>query len=421
MKNSGKNYVCSKCGQSGHNRRTCGKPVPAAAGKPTLPASAPSTVSQPAPTATITDAIRTLSSEPETVTVAEPVVETMTAEDIETWWILASGKTGKLEKVTLTNFAGWKSVATVAQWSPDDTTALLDMLDVAVKQNTTPRTLKKFLNFFGAAAKKSLAADKRTGPKILAILAKDSSAGVRQTVAENMHLPDSIAMMLAEDKNYNVRLSLTSNKVAVQSHVLEKIFREQDNYPPAHTPKSGYLRQDILFALAFNPNTPDNVHNELLASKNLLLVAEAVQNLRTTETQLEDVWNRHWENNESIRRNVLRHRNVEVKVVESFIDRMAEKSASPQGNFDDDGYSLYLTTADERISPEHLNTLSKILQARGSTMLHRNTLAMGIVKHPHTTDEALHRLIETEQGRVIAAARTELARRAAEKTAAPPR
>lgn len=345
----------------------------------------------------------------------------MTAEDIETWWILASGKTGKLEKVTFTNFAGWKSVATVAQWSPDDTTALLDMLDVAVKQNTTPRTLKKFLNFFGAAAKKSLAADKRTGPKILAILAKDSSAGVRQTVAENMHLPDSIAMMLAEDKNYNVRLSLTSNKVAVQSHVLEKIFREQDNYPPSHTPKSQYLRQDILFALAVNPNTPDNVHNELLASKNLLLVAEAVRNLRTTETQLEDVWNRHWENNESIRRNVLRHRNVGVKVVESFIDRMAEKSASPQGNFDDDGYSLYLTTADERISPEHLNTLSKILQARGSTMLHRNTLAMGIVKHPHTTDEALHRLIETELGRVIAAARTELARRAAEKTAATPR
>jgi hypothetical protein len=89
-----------------------------------------------------------------------------------------------------------------------DTDRLLAMMGIAVKRNIGGRTLKVFLKFFGAKARRALAGDDRTSGLVLHILAEAPSWWVRRDLAQREKLPARIEKPLTSDNNHTIRVSV---------------------------------------------------------------------------------------------------------------------------------------------------------------------------------------------------------------------
>lgn len=219
----------------------------------------------------------------------------MTAEDIETWWLLTSGRSGKQKGVTKEYRLSPTSPAYThreneVEWTQRDNDQLLSMVNTAVAQNTSARALKKFLTFFGAYAKTGLADTTHTLPTpVFAILAKDSSVRVRETLARRNDLPEPLFDVLAADKNYQVRAELARNP-KTPARLLRKMFDERNTLP---RPQRRFWGSEgaLEDALAQNPNIPEKVHKHLLGTKKGFTQARILSNPLTTSDDIADVWN----------------------------------------------------------------------------------------------------------------------------------
>ena len=406
---SNKQYVCSVCGKLGHNKRTCGKTAPT---RPVHPHRTPPPQAEPAgvdEAGTLADAIRILGGDPQTVepsavlpnptpvTVAEepptatqePVVETMTAEDIETWWMLTSGKTGK-RHIEKKKVYGFTRKVTVVNWDKEDTTKLLGMLDIAVEQGTSARALKKFLNFFGAAAKKNLANDKRTKPAVLLVLAKDSSTNVKKILAQRNNLPENIVNVLASDNEYDVRLAVATRD-DLSPATIETIYRE---YPSKKQPSYARERRfngSLKGKLAQHKNLPAWIRKELLASGVHSVVRKTLTNPNTTAEELLQTWQEYADEDSYffVTEKILAHPNTPAKILDSFLEKqiIMGNHAAPHG-----AYSTILQTAcsNPNVSAATLDKVAKqiILSDREKIFRH-SQIPYAIVHNPSTADSTL--------------------------------
>lgn len=277
-------YRCGKCGQSGHNSRTCGK-TPAFASPPnktTVPGKPPVVNTQEV-------------SSTETSSASTPVMETMTTEEIQTWWTLMSGKTGRQKSVEKTYKPFWGTRTynyrkNEVEWEQSDTDQLISMVDTAVKQNASLRALKKFLTTFGAHAKTELARSSKPLPaQVCLILAKDPSARVREALAEKENLPEPICRILADDKRPAVRVRLAGNST-VPAPVLQKLFDERKTKPRAQNPVWG-SEGELEDALARNQHTPAGVIRNLLGTNEKTTKGFALSHPHISIRDVTDVWN----------------------------------------------------------------------------------------------------------------------------------
>ena len=385
---SNKQYVCGKCGQVGHNRRTCRKtaPAPAPPPRPVPPQLKPS---QP-DLNSLNEAVRALRGDtPE----AEPVVETMTAEDIETWWILASGKTGKrrIEEGT----PGHHHTRTIiVDWYNADTDRLLTMLNLAVKQKTSPKALKKFLNHFGAEAKTHLAYDNQTPETVLLILAKDPSPRVRRTLTAREHLTTNLITILASDKDHLVR-ARTAKHRETPGPILEKIFQEQDT-------KEGNPRitnrpeNDIDSIVAAHPNLPTHQRQKFLASERKNLIRCALANPNTTADDIAAVWKKHKNDKHgNIIESILKNPKTTTPILDEYVEQKIFTNETNPHTYSTSTSTLYETCQHKNMSPETLHRIAHhITNNPEANKKFATTVPFGIINNPNTTNTTLQFLAE---------------------------
>ena len=388
-------YVCSVCGKLGHNKRTCGKTVPT---RPQHPHRPP----QPEPAGvdeagTLADAIRILGGDPPTVptptpetvpeepltATQEPVVETMTAEDIETWWMLTSGKTGK-RHIEVNRVYGVPHKVAVVNWGKEDTTKLLGMLDIAVEQGTSARALKKFLNFFGVAAKKSLAEDERTKPAVLLILAKDPSVSVKKTLAERKKLPSSIMTILASAQNYETRLALAYHRDA-EEEVLTKMYQELDTRPKFNPHKKLNDWNSLCSVIAKNPNLSASLRQEMLDSDDRSKVSSVLKNPAVTAEELNRVWQKQKTARSFFLDRIICHPNTPPEILDDFLDEVLF-SSSPATSVNRQRVSS--VCQHPNMSPATLDKAVRHVVSNPNSV-HSTNVSYGVARSDNTSDETL--------------------------------
>ena len=408
-----KQYVCSVCGKLGHNKRTCGKTVP------TRPPVHPHRPPQPeldtgagvGEAGTLADAIRILGGDPQTVepsavlsnptpvtvveepltATQEPVVETMTAEDIEAWWMLTSGKTGKRE-IEEKDFHGWKYRQAVSNWTETDTDNLSAMLNVAVEQGTSARALKKFLNFFGAAAKKSLAKDERTKTAVLLILAKDSSVSVRKMLAERDTLPLPIMTVLSSDQNYETRLAL-AKRTDVEKTVLTKMHQEYETRPKLAANKRRTTSNSLRHVIARNPNLSISLRQEMLNSTDALEVYSALGNPATTAEEISQVWKKHRQNTRGyVFTGIINNPNTPAEVLDDFLNDNLFASSQPKYA------NRYVSSAcaHPNASPAMLDKVIRHIVSNPELKIYSTNVPYSIANSRKTSEETLNWMIHQE-------------------------
>lgn len=222
-------HKCSRCGEQGHNRRTCGN-APFLTVRNTareLPKTA--NLEEDAGAATVNDIFaefrklvdyaggenfsdtgddtgtvtETATVEAEDDSDAAAMVEEegtsdagMTVDEMRTWWALSSGgKTGKTNE---------KHGGTVT-WTEKDTECLTNILNTAVRQNTSPAELKKFMKSFGVKASVDIAREPDIPDEVVSILAKHSSFWVKRAVLQRESLPENILYITCADPEPQVR------------------------------------------------------------------------------------------------------------------------------------------------------------------------------------------------------------------------
>lgn len=321
-------YKCGRCGHTGHNSRTCGKvfsPHAQTTRKAKKPP--PQKTFSPLPGATISDVLQKVEN---TKTVpeqpfVEPIVETMTAQDIETWWLLASGRSGKQVRVERTYQPSPRSRAYTyreneVEWADTDTRLLLDMVKTATAQGTSKGALKKFLTFFGAHAKTELAKTSEILPAgLCCVLAEDKSVNVRAQTAQRGDLPQQAYDLLADNDNVPVRTALAGNSTTPVA-VLRKLYDEKKMRPYLAYSYGGTLEE----ALARNPNCPDDIHQYFLhRSEQRTLTAAAVSNPRTRDEDVAKVWEecrKDLTSNQEICRAIMERKSTPAHIITEYAE-----------------------------------------------------------------------------------------------------
>ena len=416
---SGKQYVCGKCGQVGHNRRTCGKTIPTpntptSQSPPPHPQSSPTSttldldeairvlrgdttepaaepvaepVAEPEPTPETETALEpAVALEPETVTVAEPVVETMTAEDIETWWMLTSGKNGKRQLDEKRRYGTLHRRATVT-WDDEDTDRLITMLNLAITQGATPKAIRKFLNYFGTEARTRIAQDERTPERVLAVLTKDPSTTVRQTLALRPDLTANLTETLSSDKDYLTRLRIAKRR-NVPGDVLEKIFREQEQKKPTPTNLKYRAGYNLTYVIAAHPNTPAHLRQEFLTSDKKDYVRNALNNPNTTADEIVVAWERNKNNSYGyVAEGIMKHPNTPSPVLAEYLEERIF-NVTYTGNY----YHTIFADAvrHQHMPPDLIDRVARyITNDPNAFKKFAGTIIPIVVHHPHTSDDTL--------------------------------
>lgn len=240
-KNTSHVYVCGLCGQTGHNRRTCGRsalPLPAAGAPAANTASSAPTTS---PNATIGELFTAVT---ETEFSSHPTAENFnaasdttppTVEEIQTLWVLTTdGKTGKHVRHDVSRW-----------WSAEDTDKLVETLAIADGMGATAKTMKKFLDTFSAEVRMRVARRSDIPVTTLVALSKDRCSAVRIKIMSRENLPEPIIRNLIVDKDPFVRTFLCYHNP------------ESDKTEKHHIS----LTADILQAMWDNPCPPQTKRN----------------------------------------------------------------------------------------------------------------------------------------------------------------
>ena len=250
---------CGKCGQVGHNRRTCGH------SPQTFPTrSTTKTVnvnnSPPLNTHTLTEALNAYphlweeKPPPETshnLTVTKPEADEYTPEDLETLWALRNGKEGLEEGID--------------GWSSQDTQQLCELVHMihTAQPNLSPTLWKKFFTHFSIGPKLRFLVCHKNAPTVqidttdainYEIVKTDSSSPfsntpsqpavveqpkippviaeamcldelplVKEELAKKSDLPESVQQLLAQENDPYVLISLAQN-MTISSTTCHAIF-----------------------------------------------------------------------------------------------------------------------------------------------------------------------------------------------------
>lgn len=258
---------CGKCGQVGHNRRTCGKnvavpesPVLAAARKQTAPSvPAASNIGETFTAYRNTSRQKNVAGERK-----EPEKETLTAQEVETLWFLTSGRTGKLVKGQTYTYKERENL-----WTKDDNAALSTMLETVMRQGTAEKELHKFLRTFSAKALDRLAYTATTPPQILGLLVRGNLLGNAATIVmarkDAETLPDDVLKSLRLHRDAEIRRQCLM-KYRRRGLSAEEIRQMWDN--PPRQRKDSDDKQCVMTAyaaeLARQENCPADVLEHML-------------------------------------------------------------------------------------------------------------------------------------------------------------
>lgn len=390
-----KQYVCGVCGQSGHNRQTCGKTVPAATPNPTRRLSSPQTVPPTAGSgrnrwedmAAQAEHAQNQSEEPETD-------EAMTVEDLKTWWSLANnGKEGKYG-----NDDGWTS---------RDDDQLANLLKTVCRENLKAQDLKDFLKNFGALAKGTLVQRRDIPELVLTVLVSDKSVETRMMIAERGGLTESLMMVLAKDPNLKVKHALANN-VTVPENVLQIVY--DNRFAGAkglqHPPKRVVT---VDRALARNPHCPRNILNRYLTSTNTYILGGALENRQTSSEKLDEILERS-PGQADLVRGAMMNPNMTQPMVDKHIRkildmrraRVRKKSRRVEKNYSEEyALSLLVEGEENRLSEvgpsgEVLREVYEFYRAGHITdEYYVNRLFYLVAANKQTPTEVLEELVET--------------------------
>lgn len=403
-------HVCGKCGQVGHNRRTCGKTAPAQPRRPRLTAPGPNTTPEPADT--LTHTIRTIENdhtlhnkaektgdtdtappapqdEP-AATTAETGTETLTAEDLETWWMLASDKDGKRRKENIPPGKTQPRYDASKDWTPDDTERLRTIVLLAEQQGTSPKNLKKFLNRFGVKARVMLAAQPGLPNLTLAVLATDTSSTVRENVAKRIDIPAPILNQLADDPKYDVRVEVARNTTTTTTtDTLDRMFDNLKHLPhPSTSPRSS--EGELENALVKHPNSSPHIHTRFITSTAPFTVDAAIQHPDTTAEELETV-TRTWGYDSAPFASALQHPHMPTHLLEKYCRE--KKGAYPIF------YALKHSNISAETIQEHYLNPSSEKHLPEKRIPYENMVMFAIASNPRTPDHILTTLAANKENR----------------------
>lgn len=281
-----KKYVCSKCGQTGHNRRSCGKPTLPHRLSPTIAPSSPQTTAR----TPIGDMFAKVSPHP----IPEQEETELSIQNLAVFHHLGGTIDDKVLLRTLRRTPIWDT-ATI-----EDTTALLTELDettlrylaqniaaddkdwpsILAQTNTSgwleeelienpflPPKDKDTLRIFGIAQHRHMPFQKETPTHIFGVLAHSSITDVRANVAGSFLTPPHILLELASDPDPQVQQTVARNTTA-PVEALQKL---------AGSPYL-WVREEV----ANNFRTPPSILEELSYDRDASVRARVARNQHTS-------------------------------------------------------------------------------------------------------------------------------------------
>lgn len=335
----------------------------------------------------------------------EPVVDEMTADDIETWRMLTREKTGKKQKKEGTGYPRRSGTQMIVSWDAEDTRQLVAMVNTAIEQKASPKAIRKFLNLFGTTAREALAGHPDLDVHALPVLTKDTSAKVREAVARRNTVPVPIMNVLATDKSCDVRLALifqpdlpekTVN--LMYEHLNDKMVSRKDN--------ANWLTREIL---SHPKLSASHRQQALYLSSASTHVSWILENPHITSEEIAHKWRLMRENgNESVpyyMHALVSHAKTPVSVLEEYVEEsIAGKFSYP--------YSFQSLKPLFRNNGLPANTIAKIFNyktAHPEQSDHSDVLVWeGISAHPNTSDSQLEWIINEFPGPAASNARAQL-------------
>lgn len=316
----------------------------------------------------------------------------MTSDEMETWWMLAGGKTGKRQPSEPTGgaFYWWSRKRRKIDWAETDTDQLIQTVDIAVAENATPRELKKFLATFGTAARMNLAQHPRLDPRLLPVLAKDASPTVREKIAHRIDLPEPIIRLLATDKSSDVRAIVLANPNIAEA-TINLMFEHGNDRTTGKKANSRTVWQKVLS----HPKLSRKYREEALCTFPPGTAAYVFENPGLTAEEIEQYWTKLHTEGHKIPSNMLYYMledsRTPVSVLEGFTQESIRQNFIHPYSFD----KLQKVFKNNDVSTE---TATKVIDyaAAGNMrgMPYTKYTWAKIVSHPNITDAQLERIIQ---------------------------